>query len=391
MKKKQYDQELTMKQQELEQAKLQLQKEAEEKKADLLRDEKKLEIQNLQSWAKTLHGSGDQDALKEVQSRLMSLGQYVPGTPAPPQLTGEAANFQAIHGRMPTEDEYLNFKNPRQQERPMSLEQAVVDQHRDNPEMLQQLWEEKNRRDKKPTSLQEKIEATLSAYPGMDRDTATRIALGTKKVVTDPMTGNWASVDVGTNTQHQITEETPQAAAEPSAAEGEPSGDEAPKRDISLYEATERGTGLYSAFLNTASTISGMVRGPIATETVKDRQRLEMAQRNLFRALRESSKVLAFEMKTIFDEHPIDPSIWRSPEIAQANFEVIDETLKNRILDAEKAAVDKTLPISERRDARATLKAMKDFREILAVPDKQGDSGLSDDDRKLINKYVGGG
>lgn len=226
---------------------------------------------------------------------------------------------------------------------------------KENPELAKQLGiigEDKE------TALEEKISTIKEAYKGISDDQAKRIALGTLKVVTDPVSGNFELVDVGTEEQIPLKTRGEKPLETRNRA----------KREIDLYEATEKGTGLYSAILNALSVGSSMVGGPIAEDTVKARQKLIMAQRSLYRALRESSRVLAFEMKTIFEEHPIDPSMVRSPKMAKANMEVIDQVVRNRIANAQNAANDRSLPTEDRKNARSTIQAMKNFLDILNVP-----------------------
>ena len=229
----------------------------------------------------------------------------------------------------------------------------------------------------KQTALQEKIDEYRLAYPGISTEDARKLALGSVQIVTDPVLGTSMLVDKGTGETRPISDPTlePETTDSPDLPEN--------KRDIDLYKATEKGTGLYSAILNAVSVASSAIGGPIAKETVKARQELTMAQRNLFRALRESSKVLAFEMKTIFEEHPIDPNILRSPLIAQANLEVIDSAIRNRLADANRTIADPSLPASDRKDARSLAKAMGDFLEILNVPQTGLAAGTVEDGYKF--------
>ena len=241
-----------------------------------------------------------------------------------------------------------------------------------------QLKKSKDLADYKPTELESKIRTIYEAYKGqISMEDAKAIATGTRKIVRDPYTEEWAMVDLATKEQIPLRPQRETSQVSPERESG-----------INLYKEAEKGTGAWSAMMDYGSKISGLVRGPIAEEHIKSRQNLKMAQRSLFRALRESSKVLAFEMKTIFEEHPIDPSIWRSPEIARANFEVIDNFIRNRIAEQGMIANDKTMPVKSRKDAELLMRSMGDFINILGVPKKETEGPLTLDEKTLIKKYL---
>ena len=220
--------------------------------------------------------------------------------------------------------------------------------------------------------FQLKIRETMNSLK-VDRPTATGLVLGYQKINTNPLTGESVIVDITTGRSRPIK------------SMGKPKQEEAPKEtDINLYRATDKGTGLYSTIMNAVSVSSGFVGGPIAKEHIQARQELNMAQRSLYRALRESSKVLAFEMQSIFKEHPIDPSIIRSPAIAKANMEVIDKFMIQRIKDYEEIANNTSLPMEDRKNAGSSVTSMKHFRNILGIPQTGPQPGDIEDGYKFL-------
>lgn len=234
---------------------------------------------------------------------------------------------------------------------------------------------------KEGNALQRKISGIRKAYPTMEEEDVHKLATGMRKVVVDPISGVPTIVDLGTGESRYLKEQpyTPEAQA---AAGPLP-------RKINLWESVEKGTGLASGALAKGSEISGLVRGPVAGEHIRARQDLVMAQRQLYSSLRQSSKVLATEMQYIFEQFPIGPDIFKSPEYAKAQFRSIDQAVKEKLVRERAKERDVRLPANDRRKARSVISSMESFLETLGVPPEGTKAtGLTQEDNDLINKYL---
>lgn len=231
----------------------------------------------------------------------------------------------------------------------------------------------------KDTALQEKIKETMQAYPGISPEKARRVAMGTLKVVSDPVSGNFELVDIGTGQKVSLTE---QGVAPP-----ETQGAQVPQ-DQTLWELANVGTGPWSAARSAASTVSGMVGGPIAEKTVYARQAMESAQQELIRSLSINPRFPVAEQERIKKEINITPAVFDNPKMMQTRMKAIDAYLKNRVNKERQAAANSSLPKTERQAALAAANNIDNFMITLGVPEEK--PKVTQEDEALINKYLKG-
>ena len=231
----------------------------------------------------------------------------------------------------------------------------------------------------KPSALEKKISVIKEAYPKLNDKMVKRIAVGSVRVVSDPYTGNFALVDVGTGEQLPIKEA---GQIEPSQVT-EP---EQPKQ--TLWDMAQLGTGPFSALRSGASVASGMLGGPVAEKTIQARQFISSAQNDLIRALSINPRFPVGEIKRLQEEINISPKLFDNPKMMRQRMIAVDDYLKRRLNKEVQVTQDSSLPIKDRRSAASAAKDIASFLKIMGVPEKTDDTGLSKEDEALINKYL---
>jgi hypothetical protein len=207
-----------------------------------------------------------------------------------------------------------------------------------------------------------KIEKLMDVNPGLTEDEATGMVVGTTKVVTDPVSGESMIVNMVDNTSRPLNispdkQEPPETIPE-----------EEPILGKTLWEDAELSTGPISALRHGASVASGIVGGPVASQTEQARQRSKTSTNELIRALSINPRFPVGEINRIKEEISIDPQVLDNPKLLKDRMIAIDESLHRRVRNEKRAANDRTLPINQRREARRAVKDIEDFIDVMGVP-----------------------
>ena len=221
----------------------------------------------------------------------------------------------------------------------------------------------------KPTSFEEKMQAILGAYPGMDRNTATRIAAGTVRVITDPYTGNVALVDVGTGEQLPMGMRGAKP-TQPTPKEGQP--------EATIWDMADLATGPWSAGLAGLGTVSGMVGLPTAEKTDYARQFIRSAQNDLIRALSINPRFPVGEIKRLQEEINISPKIVDNPEKMKTRARAVDNYLRRRLEKELRTSSDVNVPMNDRKAASSAAKDIESFLGLLGVPQGPNPGNVED-------------
>ncbi|MFH1683229.1 MAG: hypothetical protein ABIA37_05535, partial [Candidatus Woesearchaeota archaeon] len=220
----------------------------------------------------------------------------------------------------------------------------------------------------KTSVFEEKIQKIVEQNPGVSEQEATALVTGTLQLVKDDVSGNRYLVDKLTGTEKLITPTTKNQDADPDKnqdADPEPEGE---NPGDTMWGASEKGTGLFSAVMSGLSTVSGMAGGPIDKETVQSRQLLFSAQRDFIRALSLNPRYPVAEQNRIKEEVKLEPRIFDSAKTFKARAVTIDKYLRTKLKEEERASSDPYLPVNERRDARISARAISNFIDTLGVP-----------------------
>lgn len=211
----------------------------------------------------------------------------------------------------------------------------------------------------KPSAMDRKIQAIMQTQ-GVDQRTATGLATGTLKPITNPVTGITELVDLTTGV------------ARPLVGDGQSQGDASPVPDEDkLFNRTTGVAGVPGAIVEGAQATLGQAfdLGPGAAEITQNRTAFRAATRSLVRALANNPRFPVAEMNAIRKEIAIEPAIMDNERALQARMAEIDDVLSNRIAQNLRTAGDPSLPAKQRADARQAAVEMQNFLETLGVPD----------------------
>ena len=229
---------------------------------------------------------------------------------------------------------------------------------------------------------EEMIRRTMRAYPGISYQEAQSHADGITQIVTDPQTGLHTLVNKITGQGRIIDTPLPTPQQPQPAPEGQ-----------TLQELAESGdvAGFAPAGRELWSTLAGQIPGvPVAKETIQARQRFRTELQSLVRALANNPRFPQGEMERIRQEINIAPSAWDSREALLARMQSIDVSLRQRLANEERASRDISLPLKARQDAARAANNIRNFIEIMGVPQAGEEAGdaLSPEDRALMDKYL---
>ena len=219
-------------------------------------------------------------------------------------------------------------------------------------------------RDDDPGSktFQKKISTLLEANPGLSEQEATGMVLGTTKAVTDPVTGTTNIVDMVSGTSRSLNEPEREEPIEPL----EPDTDV--PASSTLWDDSGLSTGPMSAIKHGASVVSGVVGGPVASQTEQARQRSKISTNELIRALSINPRFPVGEINRIKEEISIGPQILDNPKLLRDRMIAIDESLRKRIKNENRTANDRSMPLDQRKGARRAANDIADFLDVMGVP-----------------------
>lgn len=212
-----------------------------------------------------------------------------------------------------------------------------------------------SRAPQRPSAQEAKITEIMSTF-SVDRQVAAGIATGTKKIITDPVSGNPFMVDMIDGT------------SQPLSAPGPAVPDTSPGPRRTLFEAREDTAGLVPAIGAGAQRVLGQFGADVAPEQTQARQDIRTAQNGLIRSLSINPRFPVGEIKRLQQEINIAPSIFDSGVALGGRMISIDQSLEIREQNELRAAANTALPAKTRQDAATAAKDIANFRQIMGVP-----------------------
>lgn len=216
------------------------------------------------------------------------------------------------------------------------------------------------------TARQERVAMLMDS--GLDRQTAQNIVAGRYVTSRDPVTGAVDIVD--------------KATGEPIDRQQDPNqeiGPQARQSDNTLWNSVEGVPGvanwLQEKYAELGGQIPGVDIGEGTRETVSNRQFFRAAQNSLIRSLSINQKFPVREIQRIQQETNISPNVWDSEAALKERMKRLDNFLRTRMLNEQIAARDESLPAETRQASAQAAKDIKNFLNIMGVPQGQEDIG----------------
>jgi len=211
----------------------------------------------------------------------------------------------------------------------------------------------------------------------VDRTTAANIVNGIERITPNPVTGMPEITNLVTGESRAATR--PAAPAAPAAA-GAPAGEgaTAPAARTSgsaqpprtLWEMAPSVTGAIPALAEAAQGITGQAGVNIAPEgLIRDRQTFAAVQNDLIRALSVNPRFPVAEMQRIEREIAIAPGVFTDPVSMRERMVSVNDYLRGRLQNEDRAANDASLPVDTRRAALSAANSIRDFLAQLGVPE----------------------
>lgn len=222
-------------------------------------------------------------------------------------------------------------------------------------------------------TYQLKIKDLMAQNPGLSKQEATGLMTGTIKVIPDPVSGIPYLVDSIKGTKKTLTDED-QINIESVITD--------PKQET-LFKLADLTAGPVSAIQAGVSVPSGIVGGPVASETVQARQTIVTSKNELIKALSINRRYPVTEQQRIEKEINIEPRIFDNPKLLRARMISIDKSLKVRMNNAAKVAYDPNMPIVDRREAKKEIHDLSSFIDLMGVPPII-DNKMSKEDKQAI-------
>ena len=245
----------------------------------------------------------------------------------------------------------------------------------------------------KLSAQEEKIQIFQNTY-GLSRQDAVDLAMGTKRLITDPTTQKSALVNVRTN---EVTPVNVPREVIDSNVSDETLPTEDSQSSINLYQMAETTTGFFPLLSAKAQGITGQLGIDVADEELLENiQTFKTAQQDIIRSLRASPKILATEMNRLAQELDISPGALKDVKTLRAQLKSIDKSINSRIQNIERLIADPNASSEDVRGARSLRTDLINFKRILGVPVDneifQGASiGGSSDLNSIAAKYLNQG
>jgi hypothetical protein len=125
------------------------------------------------------------------------------------------------------------------------------------------------------------------------------------------------------------------------------------------------------AYQRTAGQL-GLGGGEETQETVGNRQMFRLAQNDLIRSLSINPRFPVGEIERIQRETDLEPNIWDSEKALKNRMRQLDSFLRQRLKNEMRAANNRDLPVETQQAAGQAAKDIRNFLEILGVPQKGG-------------------
>ena len=226
---------------------------------------------------------------------------------------------------------------------------------------------EKNDGDESDYQYQQKIKDIMKQNSELSEQEATGLVTGTIKVIQDEVSGTRYIVDTIKGTERPLKMDTadPQTPS-PDKSETNQQGDEKPNK--SLFSLADLVAGPGSAIKAAVSVPSGLVGGPVASETIQARQYVTTAKNDLIRALSINPRFPVGEIKRIEKEIDIQPKIWDNPQMFRDRMIAIDKYLRRRVAKEQSIGNNPKMPAQDRKDALGRAVNIENFIKLMGVP-----------------------
>jgi hypothetical protein len=250
------------------------------------------------------------------------------------------------------------------------------------------------------TEAEREINRVMEANPNLSYTDAVNIKEGVSKIVTDPVTGRSAIVNLATGEEKPLARSEVTDAAVSASLAPEPGASES---SLNLYKIAETTTGIVPAIQAAAQRFTGQVGIDVADpELLENIQTFNTAQSDIRRSMRTAPKFLASEMAMLDKELDIAPSAFKDPTTLLAQLRSIDKSIRNRLEGIQKSIKDPTLPADEVSAALRLQKDLINFLRNLNVPQVEqvdtqelyrlaggtGDASGAPDISSIANKYL---
>lgn len=250
------------------------------------------------------------------------------------------------------------------------------------------------------TEAEREINRVMAANPNLSYTDAVNIKEGVSKIVTDPITGRSAIVNLATGEEKPLARSEVTDAAVSASLAPEPGASES---SLNLYKIAETTTGIVPAIQAAAQRFTGQVGIDVADpELLENIQTFNTAQSDIRRSMRTAPKFLASEMAMLDKELDIAPSAFKDPTTLLAQLRSIDKSIRNRLEGIQKSIKDPTLPADEVSAALRLQKDLINFLRNLNVPQVEqvdtqelyrlaggtGDASGVSDISSIANKYL---
>ena len=214
---------------------------------------------------------------------------------------------------------------------------------------------------------QQKIKDIMKQNSELSEQEATGLVTGTIKVIQDEVSGTRYIVDTIKGTERPLKMDTadPQTPS-PDKSETNQQGDEKPNQ--SLFSLADLVAGPGSAIKAAVSVPSGLVGGPVASETIQARQYVTTAKNDLIRALSINPRFPVGEIKRIEKEIDIQPKIWDNPQMFRDRMIAIDKYLRRRVAKEQSIGNNPKMPAQDRKDALGRAVNIENFIKLMGVP-----------------------
>lgn len=250
------------------------------------------------------------------------------------------------------------------------------------------------------TEAEREIKRVMAANPNLSYTDAVNIKEGVSKIVTDPITGRSAIVNLATGEEKPLRRSEVTDAAVSASLAPDPGASES---SLNLYKIAETTTGIVPAIQAAAQRFTGQVGIDVADpELLENIQTFNTAQSDIRRSMRTAPKFLASEMAMLDKELDIAPSAFKDPTTLLAQLRSIDKSIRNRLEGIQKSIKDPTLPADEVSAALRLQKDLINFLRNLNVPQVEqvdtqelyrlaggtGDDSGAPDISSIANKYL---
>jgi hypothetical protein len=140
-------------------------------------------------------------------------------------------------------------------------------------------------------------------------------------------------------------------------------------RSQTLYEQANLGTGPKSSVQAMMAKGASMLGMDLPYEqTVEARKGLELSFNTLVRTLTVSPRMAVYDIARVKKEFDIGPSFFRGPGETRANMRQLRNTLTTWQQQNERDTMDQTLPMEDRKVARADSVSIQNFLDSLGIP-----------------------